>query len=85
MTGSKNPSRTASYAKSAPAKYGGRGGGAGLSNINPRKAAKMDKSYNLLRRPTDRVLVSDPLACVFLNAVIFPRGEYSLIIQICLI
>lgn len=55
--GSKNPSRTTSHAKSAPAKYGGRGG-AYYGNINPKRAAKMEKSYNMMRRPTDKTLVS---------------------------
>jgi len=56
MQGSKNPSRATSNAKSAPAKYGGRGGHAHLKNIDPKRAAKMEKSYNMLRRPTDRAL-----------------------------
>lgn len=51
LSGSKNTSRAASHAKSAPPR------GAGLKNVNPRKAAKMEKSYNMLRRPTDKVLV----------------------------
>lgn len=58
ISGSKNPSRATSNAKSAPAKYGGRGGHAHLKNIDPKRAAKMEKSYNMLRRPTDRALVS---------------------------
>lgn len=57
MQGSKNPSRTTSHAKSAPAKYGGRGG-AYYGNINPKRAAKMEKSYNMMRRPTDKTLGS---------------------------
>ena len=57
IIGSKNPSRATSNAKSAPAKYGGRGGHPHLKNIDPRRAAKMEKSYNMLRRPTDRALV----------------------------
>ena len=57
IIGSKNPSRATSNAKSAPAKYRGRGGDPHLKNIDPRRAAKMEKSYNMLRRPTDRALV----------------------------